>query len=619
MSAAVGGAAEQSINVAEEAEAAEVCYFLASVNRPGVTGQSAASAGGSMSDGGGGGGGGGRVRGKKGAAGEIGISGGDSWLTRAGWCKAERTLTLSLMDPGAPPDEGAALAHPDDALREPARVHLYLPPPAAATAAAAGMPPFCYAAADAPAAVAAMVQDVNEGLPALLQPPPPQQQRQQQQQQQQLAPGAGGGASGGCSLLRVGGLVSRLARVHRAAIWGRPAPSAGGLERLVRRRAVEARVAAGMRAASATGVDALLSLLSASLATLRRSSVANPFPPFLVRRAAGGGGGVLGGGREKQFEELVATLHAIPPAATLLSAGGGGGGGGGSSAAEIPRSLHELPTTALQLLQWALTALPARLTPVRNQTPADAASLAPLLRYRGGDPACPDVVLSVSLGDDAEFERLAALHGTCLAFHGSPAENFHSILHNGLRNMSGTRFESTGAAFGEGIYLAQDLTVARSFAMGRTLPWRGSDLFGPRGGAAQVAAAAADSHGGAAAAAAAAAAQPNQPTRLSCVIACEVIDHPQNVLRAGSSSTSDGAPARRRQRNRGGGGGGGEGAPADAYFVVPDETHVRAKYLLLYDDTPVAGQPRMMRLLLFFALLVAATAVLGPMLFDQSR
>jgi hypothetical protein len=376
-----------------------------------------------------------------------------------------------------------------------------------------------------------------------------------------------------------------------------------------------------VREASASGVDALLSLLSASLATLRRSSVANPFPPFLVRRTAGGGGGGLGGGREKQFEELVATLCAIPPAATLLSAGSGGGGGGESSAAEIPRSLHELPTTALQLLQWALTALPARLTPVRNQTPADAASLAPLLRYRRGDPACPDVVLSVSLGDDAEFERLAALHGTCLAFHGSPAENFHSILHNGLRNMSGTRFESTGAAFGDGIYLAQDLTVARSFAMGRTLPWKGSDLFGPRGGAAQAAAAAAaeaDSHGGGAAAAAA---QPKQPTRLSCVIACEVIDHPQNVLRAGSSSTSDGAPARRRQRNRGGGGGdgGGEGAPADAYFVVPDETHVRAKYLLLYDDTPVAGQPRMMRLLLFFALLVAATAVLGPMLFDQSR
>jgi poly[ADP-ribose] polymerase 16 len=616
MSAAVvGGAGEQA---AEEAEAAEVCYFLASVNRPGVTGQSAASAGGSMGDGGGGGGGGGRVRGKKGAAGEIGISGGDSWLTRAGWCKAERTLTLSLMDPGAPPDEhGAVPAHPDEGLREPVLLHLYLPPPAAAMAAAHGMqPPFCYAAADAPAAVAAMVQDVNDGLPALLQQP----QQQQPQQQPQLAPGAGG-ASGGCSLLRVGGLVSRLARAHRAAIWGRPAPSAGGEARLARRRAVEARVAAGVREASASGVDALLSLLSASLATLRRSSVANPFPPFLVRRAAGGGGEGLGGGREKQFEELVATLCAIPPAATLLSAGSGGGGGGGSSAAEIPRSLHELPTTALQLLQWALTALPARLTPVRNQTPADAASLAPLLRYRRGDPACPDVVLSVSLGDDAEFERLAALHGTCLAFHGSPAENFHSILHNGLRNMSGTRFESTGAAFGDGIYLAQDLTVARSFAMGRTLPWKGSDLFGPRGGAAQAAAAAAaeaDSHGGGAAAAAA---QPKQPTRLSCVIACEVIDHPQNVLRAGSSSTSDGAPARRRQRNRGGGGGdgGGEGAPADAYFVVPDETHVRAKYLLLYDDTPVAGQPRMMRLLLFFALLVAATAVLGPMLFDQSR
>jgi hypothetical protein len=34
-------------------------------------------------------------------------------------------------------------------------------------------------------------------------------------------------------------------------------------------------------------------------------------------------------------------------------------------------------------------------------------------------------------------------------------ENFHSILHNGLKNMSNTKQMATGAVFGDGIYLAQ--------------------------------------------------------------------------------------------------------------------------------------------------------------------
>ena len=64
-----------------------------------------------------------------------------------------------------------------------------------------------------------------------------------------------------------------------------------------------------------------------------------------------------------------------------------------------------------------------------------------------------------------------------VAFHGSCSDNLHSILHNGLQNLSGTRRERSGAIFGDGVYLADNLTVALSFAQG-VWPWN-SRLVAP--------------------------------------------------------------------------------------------------------------------------------------------
>lgn len=52
------------------------------------------------------------------------------------------------------------------------------------------------------------------------------------------------------------------------------------------------------------------------------------------------------------------------------------------------------------------------------------------------------------------------------AYHGSATDNIHSILHNGLMNFSLTRKEANGAMFGAGVYLAESLQVASSFASG---------------------------------------------------------------------------------------------------------------------------------------------------------
>lgn len=49
-------------------------------------------------------------------------------------------------------------------------------------------------------------------------------------------------------------------------------------------------------------------------------------------------------------------------------------------------------------------------------------------------------------------------------FHGSPIGNWHSILRNGIKNMSGTRFMSTGQAHGAGVYASDNIGTAYSYS-----------------------------------------------------------------------------------------------------------------------------------------------------------
>lgn len=44
-------------------------------------------------------------------------------------------------------------------------------------------------------------------------------------------------------------------------------------------------------------------------------------------------------------------------------------------------------------------------------------------------------------------------------FHGSKSGNWHSILRNGIKNMSGTSFMGYGAALGAGVYLTSDIKI----------------------------------------------------------------------------------------------------------------------------------------------------------------
>lgn len=52
-------------------------------------------------------------------------------------------------------------------------------------------------------------------------------------------------------------------------------------------------------------------------------------------------------------------------------------------------------------------------------------------------------------------------------FHGSSLSNWHSIIRNGIRNMSQTSLMSHGASIGNGVYLTNDLQTAAGYSDGR--------------------------------------------------------------------------------------------------------------------------------------------------------
>lgn len=51
-----------------------------------------------------------------------------------------------------------------------------------------------------------------------------------------------------------------------------------------------------------------------------------------------------------------------------------------------------------------------------------------------------------------------------MLFHGTPANCVYSILRNGLKGLSGSKYMTTGAIYGDGIYCSDDISLASSYA-----------------------------------------------------------------------------------------------------------------------------------------------------------
>eukprot|EP01134_Creolimax_fragrantissima_P000222 CFRG0222T1 len=155
------------------------------------------------------------------------------------------------------------------------------------------------------------------------------------------------------------------------------------------------------------------------------------------------------------------------------------------------------------------------------------------------------------------FESMKERYGYSTAYHGSAVENFFSILNSGfLGHMN------TTSLYGEGTYLSSDLAVASSFAPS-TGVWNQSMLA----------------------------------SRMTCVCACEVINHP-DVKRGFQKQSGISLKST-------------ETIP-DKYFVVPSNEHVRVRYLFVWTVPKVdASQNFLRRHKVWVALVLYAVLLAG--------
>ena len=326
------------------------------------------------------------------------------------------------------------------------------------------------------------------------------------------------------SLLALLATLQRAVGAERERLWpSGPAPS------WAKRWAVS--MIAARIANDRLACELSLAFLSTAANSYRRDSIADPlpFPPY---------SSMLHDTPlpPPQFlEKLAARLDNIPPLKSL----------------HCEQSVSSLPVDLVALLVAVLFAAPVQFRTVHS--PSSQGSTKDPWAELQVIGRCPSW----------NFEHLKKKHGALEGYHGSAAENWHSISQKGLKNRSNTRHQKNGAIFGDGVYLASECIVSRGFAQRgsehprcHTYSALGSRIKGALSERGAV--------------------RPEFPFEV--VARCDVINLPVNIAPKTASAAA--------------------GSDESDYYVVRDESHVDIQSLLLFPSdlagssdaaTPVAN------------------------------
>ncbi|KAF7495157.1 Protein mono-ADP-ribosyltransferase PARP16 [Sarcoptes scabiei] len=206
--------------------------------------------------------------------------------------------------------------------------------------------------------------------------------------------------------------------------------------------------------------DFYLTIFASALFSLKATSVLKPYPSDYFDQL----------NQEIQRDRLIETFNSI------------------TDSGDDSRSKND----ALKLKEWILSQRTFRLKPIKfNEICSKARKIIEMNIDDKRRPLRPNFIFelenSTIRSRDVEFNKLRKDFDSFYAFHGSPMENFHSILHNGLLYCLNKR-----SLLGFGTYLSSKLEVAILFSPFSKNFYKDSCLG----------------------------------KKLSCVAVCEVIDHP---------------------------------------------------------------------------------------------
>ena len=241
--------------------------------------------------------------------------------------------------------------------------------------------------------------------------------------------------------------------------------------------------------------DFEVAMLLGALKSFKQTSVVNPFPKYFVE------------GGERRHQRLTDAANKLPSASSLFSN------------EQLP-----LEEDTNQLLKHILEQSNVKEVPVN---PSDY----------GAPELVPQVVFEVTetcLGKVKEFSEISENREVLKGYHGSALSNWYCISKGGLRNFSGTKRESHGSLFGEGIYLSHTLRLACDFSSSAP-SWKKCKLG----------------------------------SYLRVIAQCEWIATTETTTASNTVASGSGSGAK----------------VPEAYIVIPNAAHVRVHRLLVYTAT----------------------------------
>lgn len=167
----------------------------------------------------------------------------------------------------------------------------------------------------------------------------------------------------------------------------------------------------------------------------------------------------------KNYRLLLETIQQVPPISKLVDLAE-------NSNATLKRKLDAVNPLMYPFIQWVFSSNRSLLQPIPPLYQVAALGAHQFLLAHHPEKE------KVFRKRRADIEAIRGdKNGSFYCWHGSGTYNWHSILREGLRVLSGTKFMSSGQVYGAGIYLARNITTSLPYSSVSKGSWQGSEAY----------------------------------------------------------------------------------------------------------------------------------------------
>lgn len=186
-------------------------------------------------------------------------------------------------------------------------------------------------------------------------------------------------------------------------------------------------------------VDLLIKMAKAACSSSRSQAIFDPFPTIIDPKDSTK---LALSPEKKDFNLVKSVMDKFLPMEEMVFFG----------PTELKINLDQKDVLIYPLLQWIISSNRCHIVKLSQDKQLACIKTPHQFLLRSSAPEKEEV-----------FKKAKKKLGSIYAFHGSPIENWHSIMRKGLVNASGTKLQLNGAACGSGIYLSPESSVSFTY------------------------------------------------------------------------------------------------------------------------------------------------------------